>query len=564
MKTKQRATWAAVAVLAIVFVGHCVLRSGYTEEDAFISFQYARNLAWGEGLVFNPGERVEGYTNFLWTVLLGLPQAFGWDVLLFAKVLGTLCGLAALLLLLVDRLRGEGVPLWLGLAAGLVVALDPGVALWSVGGLETALYMLLVTGAVLCLTVDPWEGRRALVTGVLFGLAALTRPEAVLLVVVGLVLRLVRGRGAAGVRPVLLAAGGVLLLVGPHLVWRLVYYGYPLPNTFYAKVGASGAQVLRGWRYVRDWSAGMFYLPFVGLALPLVWRGAGWRLRSRALLCLAHLAGVVVVGGDWMRAYRFVVPILPLLMLVLYECLVAVGGWVSRLVRLPRPVVVGVLFALPVAAMGVQLQQDLVDWEVYSPTEEAMREMTLLGRWLKRHALPGMTMATGVLGRVTYYSELRVLDTLGLVDAHIAHSKGSVLGSGAAGHEKRDMDYVFSRRPELVIGMDQLVMMAPPRGRVSRAERRRQAEEAARRRAAEITAFNRSARLRREYFRILGPWPGARMAIFVRRDLLHWVLGVGAELVQGAPRLETWRGERRELEMQRLQPDRLSGYSPGG
>src|SRR5436189_992982 len=51
--------------------------AGWMDDDAFISFRYAQNLAEGNGLVFNPGERVEGYTNFLWVLLLAAGDVLG-------------------------------------------------------------------------------------------------------------------------------------------------------------------------------------------------------------------------------------------------------------------------------------------------------------------------------------------------------------------------------------------------------------------------------------------------------------------------------------------------------
>src|SRR5438093_8754 len=60
----------------------------FVTDDAFISFRYAKNLVSGYGLVFNPGEKVEGYTNFLWTVLLGSGFKFSLDPVILSEVLG--------------------------------------------------------------------------------------------------------------------------------------------------------------------------------------------------------------------------------------------------------------------------------------------------------------------------------------------------------------------------------------------------------------------------------------------------------------------------------------------
>src|SRR6185295_18291193 len=58
----------------------------FTVDDAYISFRYARNFSRGLGLVYNPGERIEGYTNFLWTVMLGIGIKVGFDPDVLAKV----------------------------------------------------------------------------------------------------------------------------------------------------------------------------------------------------------------------------------------------------------------------------------------------------------------------------------------------------------------------------------------------------------------------------------------------------------------------------------------------
>ena len=69
----------------------------FTIDDAYITFRYAGNLARGHGPVYNPGERVEGYTSFLWMLLMAVVSAIGWDPVIAAKVLGTACSLLTLL-----------------------------------------------------------------------------------------------------------------------------------------------------------------------------------------------------------------------------------------------------------------------------------------------------------------------------------------------------------------------------------------------------------------------------------------------------------------------------------
>ncbi|KPJ64637.1 hypothetical protein AMJ44_12375, partial [candidate division WOR-1 bacterium DG_54_3] len=76
----MRVNLILLALLAI-FVVHSLFLD-FTQDDAFISFRYVRNFVNGDGLVFNPGERVEGYTNFFWILLLSLFLKLGFDIVI--------------------------------------------------------------------------------------------------------------------------------------------------------------------------------------------------------------------------------------------------------------------------------------------------------------------------------------------------------------------------------------------------------------------------------------------------------------------------------------------------
>src|SRR5262249_33073342 len=145
-------------------------------DDAFISFVYSRNLARSGQLVFNLGERVEGYTNFLWTVLLAALYKVGLAPEITSRVLGTAFGIATLgTCAFLSRAIRNTDWLWWDAVLSLFLAGAPGYACWSSGGLETQMFTFFVTlGAALYLT------RRESHAAIAFGLAALTRPEGIL------------------------------------------------------------------------------------------------------------------------------------------------------------------------------------------------------------------------------------------------------------------------------------------------------------------------------------------------------------------------------------------------
>src|SRR5215468_606239 len=139
--------WLLLAAAAVILVAHS-LAYNFVTDDAYISFVFSRNLAEHGQLAFNLGQPVEGYTSFLWTLVLGLGVLAGIPPEWSSRVLGTGCALATLyvVLRLAERALGRRSP-WAAVPA-LLLAGSSGFACWSSGGLETQLYTLLVVAAL--------------------------------------------------------------------------------------------------------------------------------------------------------------------------------------------------------------------------------------------------------------------------------------------------------------------------------------------------------------------------------------------------------------------------------
>ncbi|HLV61549.1 MAG TPA: hypothetical protein VKY51_09140, partial [Fredinandcohnia sp.] len=287
-------------------------------DDAFISFRYARNFARGLGLVYNEGEWVEGYTNFLWTLLLGLAGKLGLDIPLTA-LFGNLAAFAATVLLaalLPARLAPKHavVPF-----AAIALALAKPFYTFAGSGLETMPIALLGLSAM-ALSLRP---RGELWAGCALTAAVLCRPDQILLfAAMGIALAaedLAFGAGppARRLRPgrLLAYAAPFLLVYVPYFAWRWSAYGAPFPNTFYAK-SADAAYWSQGLVYLTHFvstSGAWLWLPLFLVSLFV--RSAArevFRLRVYAVLSVLFLGGYVVrVGGDFMEC-RFFVPLLPL------------------------------------------------------------------------------------------------------------------------------------------------------------------------------------------------------------------------------------------------------------
>ena len=158
-----RVRWLLLGLAALVLVAHS-LAYNFVTDDAYISFVYSRNFAEHGQLTFNLGDPVEGYTNFLWTLVLGLLMVIGIPPELSSRVLGTACGLATLVIVfrLMERVLDRPTP-WAAVPP-LLLACSSGFACWTSGGLETQLFTLLVIAAldaVVAAATEPRAIRRA-------------------------------------------------------------------------------------------------------------------------------------------------------------------------------------------------------------------------------------------------------------------------------------------------------------------------------------------------------------------------------------------------------------------
>ena len=217
---------AAVLVAALAWAGyvHCTAPV-LPFDDAFITYRYADHFVRGKGLVYNEGQRVFGSTTPLYLLVLivlkGIsPAAAVPDLAVrFNLIPHALCGLAAYL-----ALRRFTANRLLAAVAAAAILVESNLLTRSVGGMESAAF-----SALLLLTVLAAAATRPAWTGVLAGLACLTRPEGVLLIPLAVIV-FARSR-----RRLLLAAGACAATLLPWVVFAWIYYGSPVPLSLIAK-----------------------------------------------------------------------------------------------------------------------------------------------------------------------------------------------------------------------------------------------------------------------------------------------------------------------------------------
>lgn len=416
-------------------------------DDAYISYRYARNLVEGVGLVYNPGEYVEGFTNLLWTLLVAVGLALGCEAKAAAHALGLASGVAALVATFGYARTGlASERSWLAALAPVLVLSSTAFPRWSTSGMETPLFVAAVMAALWAQAAGRMGWATAWVC-----VATLTRPDGALLaaVVFGFWLPRVRREGLR----VLAGPAVWLVLVALLSAFRLAYYGSAVPNTFYAKV--PGVPVELGVRYLADFladGAGFLLLPAAAAALrePC--------LRPGALFAAVFSAYVVGVGGDAFAHGRFLLPVLGVLVVL------AVRGSL-RLYEARRGL--GLASAACVAlAFWVQVYGGALSVEGLRESKRAaaLRKARRVdatferGGQKKAEVILGrgepvrLVAATGI-GVFGYHSRLPILDLLGLVDETIARGPSAASGHGypAPGHSRSNADYVLAREPDYIL-----------------------------------------------------------------------------------------------------------------
>ena len=424
---------AAICLLALLLViGYCIESyylftfNDHPCEDAYITYRFAKNFAEGNGPVFNEGDRVEGYSNFLWMTLISAAYWLGFDMPGFSRFVCWLSNTLTFLLVWFIPFRYFYTRSFSSLVAPFLYVLFLPFHYSATSGLETAPYTFLI---VLCALAILWAHNRPLpfaAASMLLLLIALTRPEGILFsAFFAAYLGLSRLTRKEPLRPyipglIIILAGYSLFLLG-----RFYYYHALVPNTYYAK-GSFPLLIRMG--------LGMFTArgfvtryPYFAIFLFMLWKARNLPVERRLLapiLCFIAAGltfSIFFSGFDWVPFFRYTLPVVPLLIIL---CAIIVARlWNSVLLHAPRAqrIIWGGITAACFIMAAEQFYADLmlnfrlrdIDAFVYHNQKE-------FGAWMKREIGATGTVCIGDVGRIAYFSEVKILDIMGLTSRDFA------------------------------------------------------------------------------------------------------------------------------------------------
>ncbi len=450
--------------IVIFFVAYCFFLSWsflfQNVDDAYISYRYGKNMMDGKGLIYNQGEYVEGYTNFLWTVITSpFTKIRSVDVSIFSAGLGLIISIINIIMMALISRQFNGklnaYAKYLILLPPLFLALDDSIAFWAIGGMEFPMYTFFILGIIYNYFRINEEKEHLYYLVIFQMLCTLTRPEGNMIFALTVFHMLIFRKNISGFRKVMITlVGAYALFCLAYYGFKFFYYGQIIPNTFYAKgVTDLKMNIVLGAKYLALCLGTRLYVFVFIFFIPFRKALKDPKQSFLIIFSAIYITYLVAVGGDWMIANRFFVPILPMLYIL------SVLGFINAIIKI-RDYYRSDTKALKIAnilsvILSVQIFVITLSFLEYKQLiikdNNARYEMqwSMFGKWLKMNSDPATVIAVGPAGKIPYYSELYTIDMWGLNNSHIAQTDSKRL---QAGHKKFDIDYVLSLNPDYIIG----------------------------------------------------------------------------------------------------------------
>ncbi len=445
-----------VALGAVLFAVLLLPLRDTVVDDTFIHLQYARNLAAAGELSFNRGDPTYGATSPLWVGLLALFARAGADLLVWCRVLSWLFAAASIVLVYRISAAAGGRP-WTPVAAALMLASEAWFVRWSAVGMETS-FAVFMTLAVIDLARNAARsaGRSALLGAALF-LAALSRPEALLLV-------------PLAVGAFLFAKGTarrftfLLVFVPLFAAWLYIIHrhtGTYFPLTAGAKQGAIefSPLVLRRALIPARIMGATLLLPWIAILAGLAagafrGRSPGYYLSETGslreepgvllMLLWVFALPAAYVTLDFQVLSRYLVPVVPAVIVLgttAWRKLVAGAVANARM----RRAAIAIFTSLAILQSVVFYELVVVPpTRAFSQALETM--LGGMGRWLEKNTPADALVAAADIGAIGYYSHRRILDLGGLVNPEINRMRREI-----------DVDRIIEEGLYLRFGPDYLV-----------------------------------------------------------------------------------------------------------
>lgn len=460
--TAEKSKQIALVILLFLIIGVIYFQLSETysfvQDDAYISFRYAENFINGNGLVFNENEYVEGYTNFLWVIILAVFKITGINYAASSQFLSVTFGFCVSIVTyliakkLIPSSQNKYIDQLNSMLPVYLLVLSGGFIYWASSGMETSLFILLVLLSINSAIRNNDPHKINFPSIIFLILAFLTRPDGYYFALMFIAFEYViaKKKSAIIIKEILLIAIPALA----HTIFRIAYYGYPLPNTFYAKSGLSDFFLRRGWEYFVNFAEAYLLFGLI-LIIPfaaLINNGLRNRIGFLSILVLLFIFSITLIGGDVLPLHRLYLPVLPLI----YILFVASIIYHIHSKKLITPILI--VFIVTLGYFNLSNERTTLD-DIHATEIGLVQKMTVYGDWVKERQIDEhrpMKVALSTIGAFSFYSNAKIIDLLGLTNEYIAHNPQEMKGISEPATRKwiertYNTNYVLDQKPDYII-----------------------------------------------------------------------------------------------------------------
>lgn len=452
--------------------------TNFIQDDAFTSLRYVKNFVNGNGLVFNINEKVEGYTNFLWVMLLSF-IAFISDLLKIninlettTTYLSTAFGfifLVSVFLLakkILTSIKSQNIIInSIPFVVVLMILNTTPFIYWSVSGMETSLFATLTILSILFfIDIENNYIKFAIVAS----LNSLLRPEGLLYFIILLFLKIILDYltepkiklndliNKSFDKNIKIATFIFVIIQIIYLLFRLVYYGYPLPNTFYAKTEFSLSFLERGFNYfTKYFLSDLFYgIVLIPTLFRIITRNNDKYEYYLFFFSIIYLILTILIGGDVLPIGRFYIPITPLFYICFFYSLYKLIE--NYLLKYNISLYSIIVFLTSVYSF-LNFNNKLIEMVNKRSYEIGLvSKMKVYADWINKYFPENNGIALSTIGAFSFYNNSKVIDLVGLTDVYIAHNPKEVEGINdelpILWQERHyNADYILSKKPDFII-----------------------------------------------------------------------------------------------------------------
>jgi len=456
LKDEKRLIKTVLLVCIIISIGFDLYFIQFITDDAFITFRYSKNLANGYGIVFNKNDNnpVEGYSNFLWVLINCIPILLGIDIVIWVKSFSIILSICSILMIynFAKVFNDEKIALF----APLFYTVYYPFHLWTIGGLETPLFiLLLISGCYFAYKEISDKSRKYPKYSIIaFSLLVLTRPEGIIYFLGFELIFILYFYFYQKDKRIFLQRIISLIFVGGiysiYFLWRFSYYGKIFPNSYYAK-SSSNIITNQGINYLLLFL--LFSIPIIFLffiSIIKILKNSGKDFKSKEFEMLIIL--IIPITIDFLiilhlsafnaaQGFRFALPSMPFIIIIsIYSLKFSFiknnnpsfkeRGYKN--IQLNKILIILAFLGLIIFPLSAPL--------IYINTSntDVNDKYYKIAEWINENIPEDELIAFTDMGIIPYYTKNDYIDMWGLMDEHIAENGF-------------DINYILNKRPALIL-----------------------------------------------------------------------------------------------------------------